>query len=98
VSSTDIREPWFRQDHTHAHHFEREAAAEIAVGHELYGLGLTAIAKCGGCDDVVFRVADDTFAIVHLSWTSKPERLPWPPTTRLGGLIAVEAAMDQHEH
>jgi hypothetical protein len=77
--------------------FEREAAAEIAFGHELHGIALTGIAKCEGCDDVVFRASDDTFAIVHLSWTHKPDRPPWPRTTRLGSFIAVEAAMDQHQ-
>jgi hypothetical protein len=78
--------------------FEREAATEIAAGHELHGLGLAAVAKCEGCDSVVFRVSDDTFAIVHLSWRRKPEPPPSPQTTRLGGFNAVEMAMDQHEH
>ena len=47
--------------------FEQEAATEIAPGHELHGLALEAVAKCEGCDSVVFRASDDTFAIIHLS-------------------------------
>jgi hypothetical protein len=94
----DFREPWFRLEGEHARALEREAATEIAAGHELHGLGLTAVAKCEGCDSVVFRASDDTFAIVHLSWIRKPETPPWPHTTRLVGFIAVEIAMDQHEH
>jgi hypothetical protein len=98
VSSADLRDPWFRLEREQARALEREATTEIAAGHELYGLGLTAVAKCAGCDSVVFRASDDTFAIVHLSWTRKPDTPPWPQTTRLGGFIAVELAMDQHEH
>ena len=98
MSSADFREPWVRVDGENARALEQEAATEIAQGHELYGLALTAVAKCQGCDSVVFRVSDDTFAIVHLSWIRNPDTPPWPRTTRLGGFIAVEMAMDQHEH
>jgi hypothetical protein len=94
----DFREPWFRLDAEHGRSFESEVRAEVASGHELHGLDLRAIAKCGGCDDVVFRASDDTFAIVHLTWARMPETPPWPLTSRLGGFIAVEAAMDQHDH
>jgi hypothetical protein len=98
VSSDDFREPWFLLKPDNAHACEREAAKEIAQGHELHGVGLTALAKCEGCDGVVFRASDDTFAIVRLTWAAKPETRPWPRTTRLGGYIAVELAMDQHAH
>ncbi|WP_460627718.1 hypothetical protein [Intrasporangium mesophilum] len=85
-------------DGDRARALEDEAATEVAPGHELHGLALTAVAKCEGCDSVVYRASDGTFAIVHLSWTRKSETPPWPRTTRLGGFIAVENAMDQHEH
>ena len=98
MSADDFREPWFRLEGDLAGTFEREASVEIAPGHELHGVGLTAIAKCEGCDSVVFRLADETFAIVHLSWNRKADTPPWPSTTRLGGFIAVEMAMNQHEH
>jgi hypothetical protein len=78
--------------------FEQEAATEIAPGHELHGLALEAVAKCEACDSVVFRASDDTFAIVHLSWMRKRLVPPWPRSTKLGGFIAVEMAIDQHEH
>jgi hypothetical protein len=98
VSSADFREPWFRLEGELARIFEQEAATEIASGHELRGLALEAVAKCKVCDSVVFRASDDTFAIVHLSRIRKPEAPLWPRTTRLGSFIAVERAMDQHEH
>ncbi|WP_332644120.1 hypothetical protein, partial [Aeromicrobium sp.] len=98
VSAEGFREPWFRLGADQAATLADEVMAEVGPGHELYGLDLHAVAKCEGCDDVVFRASDDSFAIVHLTWASKSEDLPRPLTTRLGGFIAVEAAMDQHEH
>ena len=95
---TDFREPWHRAEGDSARTFEAEAATEIADGHELHGLDLIAIATCEGCESVVYGGSDGTFAIVHLSWTTKRETPPSPRTTRLGGFIAAEAAMDQHEH
>ena len=98
MTPSDFRQPWLQVDGDATRAFEDEAATEIASGHELHGLTLTAIAKCEGCDSVVYRASDGTFAIVHLSWTRKSETPPWPRTTRLGGFIAVETAIDQHEH
>ena len=89
--------PWFTPDDEDARRLEREALAEIAPGHELEGLDLTLVARCQVCDDTVFRCSDDSFAMVHLSCT-RPDRPPWPRTTRLGGFVAVELAMDQHDH
>lgn len=78
---------------------EAEARAAIGPGHDLYGLELRAIAKCAGCDDVVFGLSDHGWAIVHLSWSrSRPESPPRPQAARLGSFLAVELAMDQHEH
>lgn len=98
VSSDHLREPWFRLQPKHALVFERQAEAEIAPGHVLHGIALNAVAKCDGCDDVVFRVFDGMFAMVHLTWTLQPERPPRPQTTRRGSFMALETAMDQHAH
>jgi hypothetical protein len=97
MSAPPLREPWVHPDHAEARRLEAEARAEITDGHELQGVGLAAIARCTGCDHVVFRCSDDTFALVHLSY-AHPDRPPWPTTTRLGGFIALELVMDQHEH
>ena len=32
------------------------------------------------CDDVAFRVDDGTYAIAHLTWTSRQEPAPYPGT------------------
>jgi hypothetical protein len=77
---------------------EREARAEISDGHELWGRGLVAVAQCRRCDDVLFQVDDDTWAIVHLTWSGHAEPTPWPSTVRLGGFVAVDLAVTQHKH
>ncbi len=52
---------------------KREAPAEIVPAHELAGHVLTAITARSGCDHLVFRLDDGTFAVVHLMGT--PPRL-----------------------
>jgi hypothetical protein len=59
---------------------------------------LTAVVNCAGCDSVIFKVDDGTFALVHLTWAQHPEPDPWPETQRLGGFIALESAIDSHQH
>lgn len=58
---------------------ERELAAEAPPDHRLYGQRAIATAKCGGCDDVIFRL-DNGWALVRLTWTQRAEQLPWPTT------------------
>jgi hypothetical protein len=76
-----------------------EARREMTAGHELHGRIDTAIARCTGCDDVVFRLKTDTgFALVHLTWSGKPEPPPLPRTILLPSFIALEIVLDQHQH
>jgi 8-oxo-dGTP pyrophosphatase MutT (NUDIX family) len=91
-------EPWFRPEPQLAAALVREAREEIGADHELVGHKLTAVVKCAGCDEVIFSVDDGTFALVHLTWAQHPEPPPWPATTRLGGLIALDTVIDNHQH
>lgn len=93
----ELREPWVRPSETTREQLRSEALREIQLGHELYGVGLSAIASCTGCDDTVFACDDGTFAVVHLTYQTN-ERPPWPDTTRIGSHIGLELVMDQHEH
>ena len=54
--------------------------------------------KCGGCDAVIFSLDDGTFAQVHLTWAHHTEPGPWPATQRFGGFLALETAIDNHQH
>jgi hypothetical protein len=91
-------EPWFKPDAKQAAALEREVALEVGPDHELHGHAFTTIAKCGGCDRVVFMLDDESRAMVHLTWSGKAERAPWPETVRMGGYIATEIVMDDHQH
>jgi hypothetical protein len=91
-------QPWNRPGPDWAIRLEHEAAAEIGPGHELTGHALTAIAACSGCDRVVFKVDDGSFAVVHLTWTTHQEPDPWPATHRLSGYIALETVINDHSH
>jgi hypothetical protein len=91
-------EPWFRPNPRLAAALVREARAEIGSDYELAWHYLTAVVKCGGCDEVIFNVDDGAFALVHLTWARHPEQPPWPATTCLGGFIALETAIDNHKH
>jgi hypothetical protein len=75
-----------------------EAQAEIGPHHELAGRQLTAVVKCGGCNEVIFAIDDGTFAQVHLTWARHPEPEPQPATRRLGSFAALAAAISNHQH
>jgi hypothetical protein len=75
-----------------------ELQREIAPGHVLAGRRATVVRRCSGCDDVLFRMDDDVFAVVHLTWSRKREGPPWPRTVVLPTFVALESFVDSHEH
>ncbi len=98
ISDLQPPEPWFRPGPQLAAALAAEARTEIGPEHQLAGQDLTAVVKCAGCDDVIFTVGDGTFAQVHLTWSRRPEQEPWPATQRLGGFLALETVIDNHQH
>ena len=88
---------WSRPEPEHAAALEREAAVEIAPGHQLHGQALTVIAACQACDHVAFQTTAG-FAIVHPSWIGHQDRPPWPSAHVLDSRPALEAAMAAHQH
>jgi hypothetical protein len=63
---------------------EEELRREVAAGHLLFGLPVTAVARRRDCDDVLFKVLDGTnrYAVVHLTWRGCPGNDPrWPWVT-----------------
>ena len=60
-----------------------ELQRELPPGHELYGKPVTALAVARDRDDILFAVAESgvtKYAVVHLTWSRKEERLPCPHT------------------
>ncbi len=73
-----------------------ELRAEVAIGHPLHGVDVAAIGFSTARDDVLFRLADGRWAVVHLTY-ARPEKPPWPHTTFLNSVAAVEAACTEDE-
>ena len=62
--------------------FEAELTKEIGSSHGLFGQRATATARSLEQDDVLFALADDRVAEVHLTWNRKTESDPrWPRVT-----------------
>jgi len=54
---------------------------ELSAGHVLDGHDLYLIARCTRCDDVVLRLRDRGYAVVHLAWRQGREVFAdWPAT------------------
>jgi hypothetical protein len=78
--------------------FESELLAEVSPGHPLFGARVIAIARCEGCDEVVFSVETDParFVRVHLTWRRGADSPPWPLTEELG--MPLSRSMAAHDH
>lgn len=89
--------PWWVPDGG-MYDFDLELHRELPHGHPLHGVKATAVARCEGCDDVLFSVADQPFpwAVVHLTWTGCEERAPWPVTTPLASLSELLTEWADH--
>ena len=80
----DWREPWMPvMDGEQRRHLEAELQRELGPSHPLHGRTVTAVARRIDQGDVLFRV-DEELAVVHLTYSSAPERPPWPKTRVFG--------------
>jgi hypothetical protein len=83
-TTLDLPDPWWEFDPV-AHDGviearEAELRREVDPRHGLRADGATAVAGCGGCDEVLYRLADDRLAQVHLTWSYRREEPPYPLT------------------
>ncbi|GAA3621324.1 hypothetical protein ACG5V6_05585 [Streptomyces chitinivorans] len=81
-----LPEPWLVPSGSTLLRLEQELYAELGPGHPLYGCEVRAMARCEGCDDVLFQVTDRPYrwAVVHLTWSGHREPPSWPRTAALG--------------
>lgn len=91
-------EAWLTVTADAAENLVAELRREAGPGHVLAGRSVTVVRRCPGCDDVLLRVDDDVFAVVHLTWGGRQEREPWPRTVILPTFLAAESYVDAHEH
>ena len=66
-----------RTDPVRADRLARELAAELSSGHPLLGQAWTIVAQARPQDEVVVTT-DSAVYLVHLTWTRRPERPPYP--------------------
>jgi hypothetical protein len=87
-SNIEFLVPWHAAG-SKAARFERELASEIGPAHVLNGIPMRAVAVRQDRDDVLF-VGDDerpVTAVVHLTYSNRPEPDPrWPTTTLFDSL------------
>lgn len=72
-----------RGDEAHAGSLTEELLREVGPGHTLYDKAVRVVARAWPNDDV-FIVCGEEVAVVHLTWTGKQDRPPWPEVTPLG--------------
>jgi hypothetical protein len=82
--------------------FVAELQREVSPAHLLFGLQVTAIARRIDCDDVLFQITSEPerFAVVHLTWTGRPQFNAEQPSTVLFDTISEfsEKRMKQDTH
>lgn len=72
---------------------ESELRVELASGHDLYGRAIAIIGRSCASDDVLVKVGEG-WALVHLTWSGRPERSPYPRCTVFHRASDVEQAID----
>lgn len=74
-----------------------ELGKEIAPGHRLHGRVERVEASFEAGDDVIVRLSDGTFALVHPTWSRRQEPPPFPTSRLLGEAEAASVAILEWE-
>lgn len=80
---TDILEPWGSVSEEEGTGLVAELKKELRQDHVLSGAAVKAVARRCDCDDVLFETDSKmgSLALVHLTWSGKPDQFPaWPHT------------------
>jgi hypothetical protein len=86
--NTSLPADWHHCEDTGAA-LERELERELTTGHPLFGKAVTAAARRLDCDDVLFGLnGTASVAMVHLTWSGRPEGAAWPWTELFDSLGA----------
>jgi hypothetical protein len=75
MDNTEFEKPWlFIESDVERNHLIEELEKEINPNHVLYGKKSIPIAKREDDDDVIFKISDGSYALVHLTWSGKQEK------------------------
>ena len=72
-----------------------ELKQEIGVGHVLYGEPFDVLARFAGADEVLLRLTGGRFAIVHPTWSRRPEPPQWPVVVVCADVDAAQIEVDR---
>ncbi len=77
-------DPWWstaNQNENFHTTFKRQLELEVSSGHQLHNLEVMIIGRGPG-DDALFKILDGSgrVAVVHLTWSTNQQPLPWPNT------------------
>jgi hypothetical protein len=73
--------------------FEHELHRELSAGHTLYGRSWKVVARALPQDEVVIQAGEEV-ALVHLTWTRRPESPPWPEAVLVGSEAEFESVIE----
>jgi hypothetical protein len=94
-----LLDPWTAVAPGASEALEKELRRELSPGHILHGLSLRAVARRTDRDDVVFEArGSGECAAVHLTWTGRTERPPFPTTRRFASLDAWASTAMAADH
>ena len=71
-----------------------ELRRELGPGHAMFGRTWMAVARALPEDEVLFTDGEEV-AMVHLAWTSRVERPPWPQAILLADAVAFEQYVER---
>ena len=92
-----LLEPWIDPGE-HAEGLHEELRRELSWSHPLKGRSATVIGRSTDSDDILLDLGDGTFAVVHLTWSQRKERAPWPMTTTFESFEAFERDVMLPQH
>ena len=79
--SLDLAWPWRDvEDLQEQQVLTKRLKIEVGRDHALWGLGAVVIARSDADDDVLAKLEDGRFAIVHLTWSNNSGGAVWPAT------------------
>jgi hypothetical protein len=87
---------WFSPSPESARQFEHELQRELCPQHILYNIPARAIARKDRRDDFLFKIPDNCFAQVHLTWQQETNPF-WPSTELFSSFEAWKTSLDDKD-
>lgn len=83
-----------RSEAEEAEQLRSELQRELSPGHVLHGLDPRVVARALPQDEVMVETSDGRVALVHMTWTRRPESAPWPTTKFLESAEHLDSVLE----